>query len=58
VRDYTGEVVASISIAGPVFRIQKGRIGELARAVMQAADNLSADLGYANTSPRRKKAVS
>jgi IclR family transcriptional regulator, KDG regulon repressor len=58
VRDYTGEVVASISIAGPVFRVQKGRIGELARAVMQAADDLSADLGYANTSPRRKKAVS
>jgi DNA-binding IclR family transcriptional regulator len=58
VRDYTGEVVASISIAGPVFRVQKGRIGELSRAVMQAADDLSADLGYAGISPRRKKAVS
>jgi DNA-binding IclR family transcriptional regulator len=58
VRDYTGEVVASISIAGPVFRIQKGRIIELGRAVVQAADDLSAELGYNNASPRRKRAVS
>jgi len=58
VRDYTGEVVASISIAGPVFRIQKGRIIELARAVMRAANDLSVELGYTNSSPRRKRAVS
>jgi DNA-binding IclR family transcriptional regulator len=58
VRDYTGEVVASISIAGPVFRIQKGRIVELSRAVMQAADDLSTELGYSNAAPRRKRAVS
>ena len=58
VRDYTGEVVASISIAGPVFRVQKGRIVELSRAVMQAADDLSAELGYSSSTPRRKRAVS
>jgi IclR family acetate operon transcriptional repressor len=46
VRDFSGEVVAAISIAGPVFRVQKGRVTELARAVMRAADDLSADLGY------------
>lgn len=58
VRDYTGEVVASISIAGPVFRVQKGRVAELARAVVRAADDLSADLGYKKAQPRRKRAVS
>ena len=58
VRDYTGEVVASISIAGPIFRIQKGRVVNLSRAVMRAADDLSADLGYTSASPRRKRAVS
>jgi DNA-binding IclR family transcriptional regulator len=46
VRDYTGKVIASLSIAGPVFRVQKGRLGELSRAVVRAAADLSADLGY------------
>lgn len=58
VRDYTGQVVASISIAGPVFRIQKGRVTSLSRAVVKAADDLSADLGYVKTALRRKVAVS
>jgi DNA-binding IclR family transcriptional regulator len=58
VRDYTGQVIASISIAGPVFRVQKGRVAELSRAVMKAADDLSADLGYKKAQPRRKTAVS
>jgi len=58
VRDCTGEVVASISIAGPVFRIQKGRVAELSRAVVKAADDLSADLGCTNAIPGPKRAVS
>jgi DNA-binding IclR family transcriptional regulator len=58
VRDYTGEVVASISIAGPVFRVTRGRVFELSRAVMKAADDLSADLGFAKPDPRRKRHVS
>jgi DNA-binding IclR family transcriptional regulator len=58
VRDYTGEVVASISIAGPIFRIQKGRVGNLSRAVIRAADGLSADLGYVKAAVRRKRAAS
>jgi DNA-binding IclR family transcriptional regulator len=58
VRNFTGQVVASISIAGPVFRIQRGRVAELGRAVMRAADSLSADLGYMKPQPRGKKEVS
>jgi DNA-binding IclR family transcriptional regulator len=57
VRDFTGQVVASISIAGPIFRIQKGRVTGLSRAVMKAADDLSADLGYVKPAVRRKAAV-
>lgn len=58
VRDYTGEVVASISIAGPVFRVQRGRVVELSRAVVQAAGDLSADLGYVAPVTRRKRRMS
>lgn len=54
VRDYTGGVVASLSIAGPIFRVRKNRIADLSRMVMQAADDLSAALGYAGAAPRRK----
>jgi DNA-binding IclR family transcriptional regulator len=55
VRDYTGQVVASISIAGPIFRMRKGRVPELSRAVIKAANDLSADLGYV---PRKSVARS
>jgi DNA-binding IclR family transcriptional regulator len=58
VRDYTGEVVASLSIAGPVFRVRKGRVAELSRAVMKAADDLSADLGCVKTPARGKPVLS
>ncbi len=46
VRNHSGNVVASISIAGPAFRIGRARIPALGRVVVAAADRLSADLGY------------
>ena len=52
VRNSSGAVVASMSIAGPVFRIQKRRVPELAGVVMRAADSLSADLGYRSDGKR------
>jgi len=58
IRDYTGNVVAALSIAGPVFRIQKGKVGTYARAVTAAADNLSADLGYVKPQPKRRRKIS
>jgi DNA-binding IclR family transcriptional regulator len=58
VRDYSGEVVAAISIAGPVFRIQKGRVAALARSVVKAADDLSTELGDKRAQARRTKEVS
>ena len=55
VRDYTGEVVASISIAGPVFRVRKGRVRPLSRAVVGAAADLSGALGYVGTPVRQMR---
>jgi DNA-binding IclR family transcriptional regulator len=50
VRNYSGRVIASMGIAGPVFRVTRGKVPRLARAVMAAARDLSADLGYKDTS--------
>lgn len=46
VRDYTGEVVAAVSIAGPAFRMTDEKIPLLARAVVEAARELSHEIGY------------
>jgi len=46
VRDYTGQVVAAISLSGPTTRLSLERIQELAPLVMAACAELSASLGY------------
>lgn len=46
VRDYSGRVVAAISIAGPAFRLIKARIPAVSQAVIGAAEDLSEELGY------------
>ena len=46
VRSSSGEVIAAVSIAGPVFRITRDRTGALAAAVAKTADQISAALGY------------
>ncbi len=56
--DHSGRVVASISIAAPVFRLKKDRVPEAARAVIAAAQGLSAELGYQGVNhAARQKAV-
>ena len=44
--NYTGEVVAAISVAGPAFRITKSRVRMVARAVRATTRALSTELGY------------
>jgi DNA-binding IclR family transcriptional regulator len=44
--DSSGEVVAAISIAGPVFRITRGRVPSLSRTIMKTAASISTSLGY------------
>ena len=46
VRNHTGNAVASISIAGPAFRIGRARVPALGRLVVAAALQLSMNLGY------------
>jgi DNA-binding IclR family transcriptional regulator len=46
VRDHGGRIVASMSIAGPAFRVTRGRAPALGRLAMRIADELSAELGY------------
>lgn len=42
----SGDTVAAVSIAGPVFRITRDRTSALAAAVMKAAESISASLGH------------
>jgi IclR family transcriptional regulator, KDG regulon repressor len=44
--DHRGQVIASLSIAAPVFRLRKQRLADVARTVMEAARDLSTDLGH------------
>lgn len=46
--DHRGHVVASLSMAAPVFRLRKERVPQVARLVMAAAQGLSDDLGRRN----------
>ena len=41
-----GEVVAGLSIAGPVYRINKKKVGQLSRLVIEYAKKISSHLGY------------
>ena len=48
--DYTGKVIAGISISGPKSRLTKKRIvNEIAPALIEEAKNLSAKFGYMDT---------
>ena len=47
IRNHRGRVVASMSIAGPAFRITEERLPALILKVVAAAHDLSKDLGYA-----------
>jgi DNA-binding IclR family transcriptional regulator len=46
--DHRGHVVASLSMAAPVFRLRKERVPQVARLVVAAARALSDDLGHRN----------
>jgi DNA-binding IclR family transcriptional regulator len=46
VHDILGDVVASMSVSGPSFRLDASRVPELAEAVMDASAEVSARLGF------------
>ena len=43
--DYDASVVAAISASGPAFRLTPGRVPDIARAVVTAAQAISRELG-------------
>jgi DNA-binding IclR family transcriptional regulator len=44
--DHRGHVVASLSMAAPVFRLGRDRLTLVVRLVIEAAQRLSAEIGY------------
>ena len=56
VMDYSGRVVAAMSIAGPAFRLIEERIPAVARSVVKAANELSIELGCKEAQPEKKSA--
>lgn len=54
VRDYSGRVVAAISISGPWIRITPERVPSLVPLVRDACTKLSAALGYGGTGAERE----
>jgi DNA-binding IclR family transcriptional regulator len=46
IRDHTGTVAASLGIAGPAARVEAARLPELIKLVRDAAEAVSAALGY------------
>jgi DNA-binding IclR family transcriptional regulator len=57
VMDYSGRVVAALSIAGPAFRLTDKRIPAVARSVIRAAGELSIELGYTEAQPEKESAA-
>lgn len=51
--NYSGEVAAAVSVAGPSFRITRTRVPTIARAVVAMTRRLSADLGYRGDHSRK-----
>jgi IclR family acetate operon transcriptional repressor len=55
--DHRGHVVASLSMAAPVFRLRKERVPQVARLVVAAAQRLSDDLGHQNPNEAKRGAA-
>lgn len=46
VRDFSGRVVATVSVAGPAYRVPVERLPELGRAAVHAADEVARRMGF------------
>jgi DNA-binding IclR family transcriptional regulator len=46
VLDFGGAVVAAVSLSGPAYRLDRSRLHELSQPIMDAADRISARMGY------------
>lgn len=48
-RDYTGEIVAAVSVTGPSFRMSFSKIMDIKNDLREATKKISAHLGYDNS---------
>jgi IclR family transcriptional regulator, KDG regulon repressor len=48
VRDFTGEVVAALSVVGPLSRLSASERRRFRKLILDAAGTLSAELGLAS----------
>jgi IclR family KDG regulon transcriptional repressor len=55
--NHRGHVVASLSMAAPVFRLRKEQVPQVARLVAAAAQGLSDDLGRRNPNEGKRPAA-
>lgn len=46
IRNHTGQVIATVSISGPTYRMGPGRIEEFVKPLIDAATEISVNLGY------------
>jgi DNA-binding IclR family transcriptional regulator len=46
IRDYSGEVIASMSVSGPAFRINENNMFVIAKRVKEYCDCISEEMGY------------
>ena len=46
IRDHTSQVIATVSISGPTYRIGPDQIENFIKPLLEAANNISANLGY------------
>ena len=57
IRDYTGEVVAAISVAGPSARIKPERVAVIGKTVLKVAASISHELGYGKAALSERKTI-
>lgn len=55
IRDYTGKVIASMSISGPAFRINENNTPNIAKKVKEYCDCISKEMGYSNSNNKYSK---
>lgn len=46
IRDYSGEVIAAISLSGPSIRMDEKKMEELVNSIKETAEKISQNLGY------------
>jgi len=52
IRDYSGGVIASMSVSGPAFRINENNMFVIAKKVKEYCDCISEEMGYINSSSK------